>query len=52
MRQFVEIWIWKAPDAETVDTILIPWRAEYGGRTETLQVCSEAEAAALLASTE
>jgi uncharacterized protein with GYD domain len=50
--QYGEMCIWEAPDAETGAKILIRLRPEYGGRTETLQAFSNAEAAALLAGME
>jgi uncharacterized protein with GYD domain len=49
MGQYDEMCILEAPNAETVPKILIPLSAKYGGRTETLQAFSEAEAMALLA---
>jgi uncharacterized protein with GYD domain len=48
MGQYDEMCILEAPNAETVARILIPLCAKYGGRTETLQAFSEAEAMALL----
>ena len=49
MGRYDEMCLLEAPDAETVAKILIPWSAEYGGRTETLPAFSEAEAVALWA---
>jgi len=49
MGQYDEMCILEAPNAETVAKILIPLCAKYGGRTETLQAFSEAEAMGLFA---
>ena len=49
MGQYDEMCILEAPDAETVAKILIPLNAKYGGKTETMQAFSEAEALALFA---
>jgi uncharacterized protein with GYD domain len=49
MGQYDEMCILEAPNAETVAKILIPLCAKYGGRTETLQAFSEAEAMAMMA---
>jgi uncharacterized protein with GYD domain len=49
MGQYDEMCILEAPDAETVAKILIPLSAKYGGKTETMQAFSEAEALALFA---
>jgi uncharacterized protein with GYD domain len=50
MGQYDEICILEAPDAETVAKIIVPLNAKYGGRTETLQAFSEAEALKLFES--
>jgi uncharacterized protein with GYD domain len=50
MGQYDEMCILEAPNAETVAKILIPLGAKYGGKTETMQAFSEAEAMALMAS--
>lgn len=49
MGQYDEVCILEAPNAETVAKILIPLSAKYGGKTETMQAFSEAEAMALFA---
>jgi uncharacterized protein with GYD domain len=49
MGQYDEMCILEAPDAGTVAKILISLSARFGGKTETLQAFSEAEAMALLA---
>jgi uncharacterized protein with GYD domain len=49
MGQYDEMCILEAPNAETVAKILIPLSAKYGGKTETMQAFSEAEAVALFA---
>jgi uncharacterized protein with GYD domain len=48
MGQYDEMCILEAPNAGTVAKILIALSAKYGGKTETLQAFSEAEAMALL----
>lgn len=50
MGQYDEMCILEAPNAETVAKILIPLCAKYGGRTETMQAFSEAEAMKLMES--
>jgi uncharacterized protein with GYD domain len=47
MGQYDEMCILEAPNAETVAKILIRLTAKYGGKTETLQAFSEAEAMGL-----
>jgi uncharacterized protein with GYD domain len=49
MGQYDEMCILEAPNAETVAKINITLTAKYGGRTETLQAFSEAEAMQLFA---
>jgi uncharacterized protein with GYD domain len=49
MGQYDEMCILEAPDAETVAKIVIPLSAKYGGKTETMQAFSEAEAMKLMA---
>ncbi len=49
MGQYDEMCILEAPNAETVAKILISISAKYGGKTETLQAFSEAEAMPLFA---
>ncbi|MEJ2071483.1 MAG: GYD domain-containing protein [Syntrophobacterales bacterium] len=50
MGQYDEMCILEAPNAETVAKIIVPLNAKFGGRTETLQAFSEAEAMELFAS--
>lgn len=50
MGQYDEMCILEAPNAETVAKIIVPLNARFGGRTETLQAFSEAEAMQLFAS--
>jgi uncharacterized protein with GYD domain len=44
MGQYDEICILEAPNPETIAKIVITLSAKYGGKTETLQAFSEAEA--------
>jgi uncharacterized protein with GYD domain len=44
MGQYDEMCILEAPDAQTVAKIIVPLNAKFGGRTETMQAFSEAEA--------
>jgi uncharacterized protein with GYD domain len=48
MGQYDEMCILEAPNAETVAKIVISLSAQYGGKTETMQAFSEAEAMKLL----
>ena len=48
MGQYDEMCILEAPNPETVAKIVISLSAQYGGKTETLQAFSEAEAMKLL----
>jgi uncharacterized protein with GYD domain len=43
MGQYDEICILEAPDAETVDRIVIALTAQYGGKSETLRAFSADE---------
>ena len=49
MGQYDEMCILEAPNPETVAKIVISLSAQYGGKTETMQAFSEAEAMKLLA---
>ena len=49
MGQYDEMCILEAPNPETVAKIVIALSAQYGGKTETMQAFSEAEAMKLLA---
>jgi uncharacterized protein with GYD domain len=49
MGQYDELCILEAPNAETIAKIIIPLGVKYGGKTETMQAFSEAEALALFA---
>ncbi|MEW6657135.1 MAG: GYD domain-containing protein [Thermodesulfobacteriota bacterium] len=44
MGQYDEMCILEAPNPETIAKIVITLSAKYGGKTETLQAFSEAEA--------
>jgi uncharacterized protein with GYD domain len=44
MGQYDEMCILEAPNPETVAKIVISLSAQYGGKTETMQAFSEAEA--------
>ncbi|MDD2903017.1 MAG: GYD domain-containing protein [Syntrophales bacterium] len=48
MGQYDEMCILEAPNPETVAKIVISLSAQYGGKTETMQAFSEAEAMKLL----